>query len=59
MTVLIKIGAWITLLLCLVVIVWNAYDLVWKNRDTGWRAADLLGIFMAEGLIARVILWLF
>ena len=59
MAVLIKIGAWITLVLCFVCIMWNAYDLVWKDRGQGWRAADLMGIFFAEVLIARVISWLY
>lgn len=58
MAVMIKIVLWIILVLCVVGFVWDAYDIVFKDRGSGWRAADLLSMFMAMFVAAKVVSWL-
>lgn len=59
MAILINIILWIILVLCVVGFVWGAYDIVFKDRGSGWRAADLLSMFMAMSVAVKVISWLF
>ncbi len=59
MAVLIKIVLWLILVLCVVLFAWDTYDIVWKDRGSGWRAADLLSMLMAISVAAKVVSWLF
>lgn len=56
---MVKVGLWALLILCVIAFAWNCYDLVWKDRDSGWRAFDLLSLLMEISIAARVIGWLF